>query len=364
MPLSRVTNPETLLVGGAFPDAHGGPFRPRRYAPTSTATRVSVVIVNYCQWRNTRRLVRQLLTPVDRTFRAEILVVDNHSPHEDVAELLEQMEAVNVLHSPRNVGFARAVNWAAEVSGGDWLLLLNPDVTVMPGFLEQVALSIEQLEQRDPQAGVVGFHLLNSDGSRQASSGPFPTLLRTLLGLLTPRALRKCQHQAAEGLQRVPWVTGGCLLVRRDCFFELEGLDESFFLYYEDVDFCRRAEQRGWNVWYNPALTLTHHFPLHSRSVPAPLRLITRHALLTYARKHWPTWQQSVLAGIVALEGRVRALMAQFRGQRGSRECYDQLRGLARDYWHQHDLESRVRYAAARLQDVAAVNDGKTGHDD
>ena len=58
------------------------------------------------------------------------------------------------------------------------------------------------------------------------------------------------------------------MLVRRDCFEQLGGLDETFFLYYEDVDFCRRAREAGWSVWYDPALRVTHHFPLHTRAVP------------------------------------------------------------------------------------------------
>src|SRR5207244_6123700 len=141
-----------------------------------------------------------------------------------------------------------------------------------------------------------GFRLRNRDGSGQASSGPFPTLLNTVAGLLLPRSRRKCRHRSDPGRQTVSWVTGGCLMVRRACFEQLGGLDESFFLYYEDVDFCRRAAAAGWGVWFDPALEVTHHWPLHARRVPAPLRLITRHALLTYARRYWPAWQARLLS--------------------------------------------------------------------
>ena len=73
-------------------------------------------------------------------------------------------------------------------------------------------------------------------------------------------------------------MTGCCLLVRRECWEELGGFDEDFFLYYEDVDLCRRARAAGWSVWYEPAVRVTHYRPLHTRPVPAPLRLMTRHA--------------------------------------------------------------------------------------
>src|SRR5205085_2482126 len=109
------------------------------------------------------------------------------------------------------------------------------------------------------------------------------------------------------------------LLARRECLRELGGLDGSFFLYYEDVDLCRRARAHGWSVWYEPALRAVHHHPLHTRAVPAAMRLITRHALLTYARRHWPGWQFKLLAAVVRLESAARRLWARWRG--GEREA-------------------------------------------
>ena len=96
------------------------------------------------------------------------------------------------------------------------------------------------------------------------------------------------------------------LLIRRDCLKQIGGLDEDFFLYYEDVDLCRRAAERGWKVCYEPTLHVAHHSPLHARRVPAPLRLMTRHALLTYGVKNWPRWQTIVLGGIIGVEATVR----------------------------------------------------------
>jgi GT2 family glycosyltransferase len=239
------------------------------------------------------------------------------------------------------------------------VLLLNPDVTVEDGFLDRVLDSAQRLPAADPNAGVVGFQLRNRDGSRQASSGPFPTFLNTLGGLLLPRARRKCRHRPLAERSPVPWVTGGCLLVRRDCFQHIGGLDEQFFLYYEDVDFCRRAQARGWSVWYEPAVTVTHHWPLHTRPVPAPLRLVTRHALLTYARKHWPRWQAATLAGIVWLEAKARCLAAAKRGHPMATFCYRELGGLARDVLcgRNESARLRVRFAARYLAPISAAQD-------
>jgi N-acetylglucosaminyl-diphospho-decaprenol L-rhamnosyltransferase len=190
----------------------------------------------------------------------------------------------------------------------------------------------------------------------------FPTLFRTLAGLCVPRSRRKCQHHRLDRRQEVPWVTGGCLLVRRDCFEQLRGMDETFFLYYEDVDFCQRARSGGWSVWYEPGLRVTHHFPLHTRKVPPALRLITRHALLAYARKHWGGWQSRLLSGLVWTEATVREAMAKRRSDPAAAECFRQMRELVGDVMNgRHQaVETKIRYAATFLSEIAGANDGKT----
>ncbi|VTT97854.1 Putative glycosyltransferase OS=Singulisphaera acidiphila (strain ATCC BAA-1392 / DSM 18658 / VKM B-2454 / MOB10) GN=Sinac_5389 PE=4 SV=1: Glyco_tranf_2_3 [Gemmataceae bacterium] len=350
----------------------------RRAAPPVPA--VSVVIVNFCQWRNTARLVTQLRrSAAVRSGTAEVVVVDNHSPSHPVARKLEKMRGVKVRRFSRNVGFARAVNRGVADSGpvargttrrpdpvapgaGEWVLLLNPDVTVDDGFLDDLTATISKLTATDPGVGVVGFRLRNRDGTDQASSGPFPTLGRTLAGLFLPRSRRKCTHRPEPVRQAVDWVTGGCLLVRRDCFAQLGGLDETYFLYYEDVDFCRRATAAGWRVWFDPALEATHHWPLHARRVPAPLRLMTRHALLTYAQKHWAGWRARVMSGVVWSEAALRQAWAAARGDWDASRCYGQLRKLVGDVTAGRDREARrrIRYAAAFLNPIAAEQDGRT----
>jgi len=337
--------------------------RPPRPAVAIGTPQLSVVIVNFCQWKNTARLTRQLRrSEAVRRGAAEIVIVDNHSPKSGIPAKLRRLSGVSIMKFSRNTGFAHAVNRGSRLSRGEWVLLLNPDVTVPDGFLDHVLESAQRFPAVDPTAGVIGFQLRNRDGSRQASSGAFPTFARTLLGLFKPRSRRKCRHQPESGRQPVPWVTGGCLLVRRDCYEELRGLDEQFFLYYEDVDFCRRAREAGWSVWFDPELRVTHHFPLHTRAVPAPLRLVTRHALLRYARKHWPRWQQRALGGVVWLEGWARGLWATRRKRPADADCYRELRGLVGDVLHDRTAaaDRRIRHAAGFLAAGSAANDGKT----
>jgi len=320
---------------------------------------VSVVIVNFCQWRNTAHLTHELQdSDAVRDGRAEVIIVDNHSPRSPIRKKLRRMPGVSLRRFGRNRGFARAVNEGCRLSQGDWFLLLNPDMSVPPGFLDTVLDYAQDLIKESPNAGIVGFRLRHPDGTRQASCGPFPTLVNTLGGLILPRKLRKCRH-VSDRRQRVPWVTGCCLLINRECLEQIGGFDEDFFLYYEDVDFCRRARKAGWSVWYDPSMEVIHHSPLHLRRVVPPLRLMTRHALLTYSRKHWPVWQTSLLSGVVWLEAWAREKVASLRGQTETAQQYDQLRQMVGDLiqGREDDARKRLRHAARCLDPYASQHD-------
>ncbi|MBI1918078.1 MAG: glycosyltransferase family 2 protein [Planctomycetes bacterium] len=301
-----------------------------RLAVAELKPALSVVVVNYRSWGQTARLVRQLRT--SRAFRSgvgEVVIVDNHSPPHPLAARLRRLEGVSLRRWGRNRGFARAVNEGARLSRGRWILLLNPDVTVGADFLEGVQALADRLDRDEPQTGIVGLGVRNDDGSRQPSTGPFPTLLVTLSRLLLPRAWRKCHLLSPTRSQEVPWATGCALLVRRRVLDELGGLDPDFFLYYEDVDLCRRARQHGWSVRHEPGLQVTHQRPLHARAVTPLLRLLTRHALLTYAVKHWPRWQAALLARLVRAEAWWKAKRAAHRGDLPAARMFAQLGCLA-----------------------------------
>jgi GT2 family glycosyltransferase len=291
---------------------------------------LSAIIVNYRQWEGTAGLARRLLaSPSGRRGALEVMVVDNHSPPHSLAARLRRWPGVSLRRWGRNRGFARAVNEGNRLSRGQWVLLLNPDVTVSEMFVEGVMKLAARLEAEEPRVGVVGFQLHNSDGTLQLSTGAFPTLGRTLAGLFRPRARRKYRAPGSQGRCAVPWVTGCCLLARRACLQDLGGLDREFFLYYEDVDLCRRAWERGWSVWHEPGLSAVHHSPLHSRPVPPHLRLVTRHALLSYAAKHWHGWKARLLSRIVRAEACARTLWAKWKGNPEAVDCFRALGAVA-----------------------------------
>jgi GT2 family glycosyltransferase len=325
--------------------------------------RLSVVIVNYRLWEETGELVRQLLAaPCTQRGEVEVMVVDNHSPAHPLLRRLRRWPGVSLRRWGRNRGFARAVNEGCRLSRGQWLLLLNPDISVPKDFLDGVLALMDRLPRQEPRAGIVGFQLRNRDGSPQLSSGPFPTLVQMLTRLALPRRRRKYHLMRAQRLCRVPWVTGCCLLLRRSCLEQLGGLDQDFFLYYEDVDLCRRARAQGWSVWYEPGLEVVHHNPLHSRAVPAHLRLLTRHALLTYASKHWPRRQFRLLTGIVQGEAWLRRLGALLQGDGGTARLFGTMGAIAADLARRRPHRARRRLdQVVRSQERTHASDAVRG---
>jgi N-acetylglucosaminyl-diphospho-decaprenol L-rhamnosyltransferase len=314
--------------------ARSAPIPHLRRGLSPASPRLSIIIVNYRSWEETARLVSQIQSGESlRRGTAEVIVVDNHSPPHPLARRLRRAEGVSLRRWGRNRGFGRAVNEGVRLGRGQWFLLLNPDVTVDPGFLDGVLALVDRLD-RDSEGpgmptGVVGLGVDNPDGSRQPSTGPFPTLAGTLTRLLLPRPWRKCHFFSPRNEDHVPWATGCCLLLRRGVLEDLGGFDPGFFLYYEDVDLCRRASAGGWTVRHEPSLRAVHHAPLHSRPVRPHLRLLTRHSLLLYAFKHWSRWQQRLLARLVQAEAWLKSRCAALRGDVVSARLFAELGALA-----------------------------------
>lgn len=327
--------------------------RPARHTGRSTATTplVSVVIVNYRRWEETAALVDQLIGPAHiYRDRIEVIVIDNASPNDPREDWLRGNSRVTFRRLPENRGFGAGVNAGVRLAQAPWVLVLNPDVILCPGFVDLLcaaALDVGEDASQGRPVGVVGFQLRNRDGSHQLSTGLFPSLTRMILGLLRPRQTRKYFRPLGRQRQRVPWVTGSCMLIRSACLAELDGFDEDYFLYYEDVDLCRRAEAGGWAVCYDPALEAIHLDPLQNRPLTAVMRAVTRHASLVYFHKHLPGWQARGLVRLIQVEAWIREGLARIRGMSDEAWICRQMRRSGTDF-----LAGRFAAARKRLETV------------
>ncbi|HKZ69915.1 MAG TPA: glycosyltransferase family 2 protein [Anaerolineales bacterium] len=220
---------------------------------------LSIVILNW----NTRDLLVQCLEAVLRLqdeAPGEVIVVDNASTDDSVTMLADRFPQVRVIQNPANVGFAGGNNRGVAACAGKYALMLNTDAFLGPGALRELV----RVAESDPRSGVVGAHLLNPDGSFQASHTCFPTLWREFLILSgLGRAAYGSHYPSAgpdegRGALKVDYVEGASLLVRVEAYRAVNGLDEGFFMYAEEVDLCYTMGKHGWNVWYAPEARVTH----------------------------------------------------------------------------------------------------------
>lgn len=233
--------------------------------------RVAVVIVNY----NTSRLVLDCLHSLaaqwDRGVKFDVTVVDNASTDDSVPAVRDSLQAhgwdawLDVLSLESNVGFAAGNNAAlrrilGRGSPPNFVLLLNPDTVVRPGAIGQL---VDFLDAH-PTAGLAGSRLEDPDGTAQRSAFRFPSVagefengvrLGPVSRLLAPFVVAPPARTEAHPAD---WLAGASLLVRREVFDVVGLLDEGYFLYFEEVDFCRRAWQAGWECWYVPASRVVH----------------------------------------------------------------------------------------------------------
>lgn len=211
---------------------------------------------------------------------SEIILVDNASRDGTVEAVAHAFPQVDIIPNAENAGFARANVQAMAVARGRYLLLLNPDTLAPPGALAELL----RFADDHPEAGVVGPRLVYGDGSLQASCRCFPTIQaalfrNTFLGRLFPHARASACYLMEDwdhgSVRAVDWISGACMLVRREAYEQVGGLDTGFYWGSEDVDYCWRMHHAGWQVLYTPTPVITH---LVGRSTDkAVIKTIVRH---------------------------------------------------------------------------------------
>ncbi len=210
--------------------------------------RVSVLIVSF----NTRGLTLEAIGSVAATPDVETIVVDNGSSDGSAADIAAQFPSVRLVRSETNLGFAGGVNRAATFANGSALLVLNSDARLEPGALDRLG----DLLDRRPRAGLVAPALFYPDGRPQPAAFRFPGLVQIALDLhpvdrLVNTRLNGRIH--ATRPTRIDHPLGACMLIQRAAWADVGPLDEGYFMYLEEIDWCRRARARGWEVWQHPA---------------------------------------------------------------------------------------------------------------
>ena len=253
---------------------------------------LSIVIVTFNSARHIDACLSSLPPALDG-ITAETLVVDNGSSDGTASAVRARHPEVRVIESGANRGFAGGVNTGLAASSGRYALWLNPDSQVVEGRFKNV---VEWLDAHR-ETGIAGLKLVDEHGRVEPSDRGFPSYhsaighryaLLTRLWPSNPFSTRYLRTGGdPDNVREADWVSGAALVHRRDVAQRLEGLDEQFFMYCEDVDFCYRARQAGWKTGYLPLVTVRHEIGGSAERVkPAMIR--ARHeSLWKYYRKHF-----------------------------------------------------------------------------
>ena len=247
---------------------------------------LSVVIVNW----NTRDLLRDCLGSLITglgALEAEIFVVDNASTDGSAGMVAAEFTAVRLLVQSKNLGFAAGNNVALRLARGRHVLLLNTDTLVHSSVLPD---AVEWLD-RHPRTGVLGPRVLNTDGTVQASCSSFPSLGHLLLQTLGVTRVARWDGYRMTGwdrsqARRVEVISGAAMFVRRTAVEEVGLLDENFFFYGEETDWCRRFGQAGWDAMYVPLSAITHFGGGSVRSLNHRRDVLLTEATTRLHRKH------------------------------------------------------------------------------
>ncbi len=264
---------------------------------------LSIVIVNWNVCELLKCCLHSIMSsfqlPASK-FQVEVIVVDNASSDGSAAMIEEEFPQVRVIANSENLGFTVGNNQGIAASRWRYILLLNPDTEIVGHAL---AMMVEYMDGH-PQVGALGPQLLNPDGSIQSSRRRFPTMATaflesTILQQWSPHNRVTRHYYMADRpdheIQEVDWVTGACLLARREAIEEVGLLDESFFMYSEELDWCRRIKAQEWKVVYLPAARVMHHGAQSSEQVKSFQHIQFQRSKIRYFRKHHGPWQADVL---------------------------------------------------------------------
>lgn len=271
---------------------------------TTQTPDISVIIVNWC----TREELRACLSSLTEanSHRAEIIVVDNASTDGSAEMVRETFPDVYVMENAANLGFAKAANQGIRRSRGRYVLLLNPDTIVNKGALT----SLVRFGDENPDVGIFGPRILNPDGTLQYSCRRFPTLAaamfrNTILGKLFPRNRYTREYLMSEWDHSKPrdvdWVSGAAMVIRRELLEDIGLLDETFFMYCEDVDICYRARQKGWRVAYHPEAVVVHAIGRSSDRVANRMIVEFHKSMYLFYRKHYAGDSNILVRAIVPI---------------------------------------------------------------
>ncbi len=276
----------------------------------------AVVVVNH----DAGDALADFLTSLRAESVSELIVVDNASS-DGSSDGLDSDPTVRVLRTGANLGYGAGANRGIAATTAELVLVSNPDVSVHPGALDALAAAFAA----DATLAIAGPCILGADGPRYPSARRFPSTVvgagHVLLGLLAPGNRFTRRYRMADldptSEANVDWVSGACFMARHRALDELGGFDESYFMYFEDVDLCWRAHRAGWTVAYVPAAVVTHAQGTSTARRPYRMLIAHHRSAFRFASRTADGWHRMALP-LVALVLAIRLTVAAVRQALGT----------------------------------------------
>ena len=265
---------------------------------------LSIIILSY----NTKDLTLSCIESIINQYKKqlencglEIIVVDNASKDDSVkaiSKIKNKISNIRLIENKENYGFAKGCNIGAKEAKGKYLLFLNSDTEILDrGFLKMV-----EFLDVNKKIGILGGKLLNPNGSPQPSAGKFYTLPNFLIMLIGGERLGLLR-ESPKKITKVDWVSGACMMINRKTFETLQGFDEHFFMYMEDMELCFRARLEGFSSYFYPGVKLVHQSLGSSNRVFA-IKHIHKGILYFYS-KHKSYWQYLIVKILLAVKSAI-----------------------------------------------------------
>jgi hypothetical protein len=234
-------------------------------------TDLSIIIVCYRGWERLIKCLESLNSFTGENYSTEVIVVDNRSDDNTIYKLEEQFSLFRFIHNQVNGGFANGCNVGGNSSSGEFLLFLNPDTVALESEVEKLLSTAK----KNPSYGIVSCRQVNENGKESVAMGQFPKLgnmtgfLRAIQGLVNSQPSKTQTMQRSSipipDIEFPDWISGSVVLMRREIFNRINGFDEDFWMYYEDVDLSRRIRNIQLEVAFCRNTTIEHNHGGSSR---------------------------------------------------------------------------------------------------
>jgi hypothetical protein len=285
-------------------------------------TDLSIIIVSYKGWARLTKCLESLDSFSGKNFTTEVIVVDNKSDDDTIYKLEKRFSKFRFIHNEINGGFANGCNLGSKNATGEYFLFLNPDTVATESEIEKLL----NVAKQSTSFGIVSCRQVNERGKESVATGQFPNLLnltglqRSLFGRLTRQDARSRDEEKTVFGQEVEfpdWVSGSVIMIRRDVFEKIRGFDEDFWMYFEDVDLCRRVRNLPLEVASCRNIIIEHN---HGGSSRINLKIasltktevhISRHV---YISKHKRGFTRFMIQSFLVINNLINGLLTALLG--------------------------------------------------